>query len=72
MGNVMKAKTIIILILIGLFLVILLQNTQVVTFQLLLWEITMSRILLILVILIIGVLLGYTLGKRSSHGNRGR
>lgn len=72
MGNVMKVKTIISLILIGLFLVILLQNTQVVTFQLLLWEITMSRILLILVILIIGVLLGYTLGKRSSHGNRGR
>jgi len=63
----MKAKTIIVLILIGLFLVIMLQNTQVVTFKLLFWEITMSRILLILVIMIIGVGLGYVLSRIGSH-----
>jgi uncharacterized integral membrane protein len=68
----MKAKTIIVLILIGLFLVILLQNTQVVTFQLLFWEITMSRILLILIIMIIGFGLGYILGRMGSHGKRSR
>jgi len=68
----MKAKTLVVLILIGLFLVILLQNTEVVTFQLLFWEITMSRVLLILVIVIIGFLLGYIVGRRGNYGRRRR
>jgi len=68
----MKAKTVIVLILIGLFLVILLQNTEIVTFQLLFWEITMSRSLLMLVIVIIGFVLGYIVGRMGGHSSRGK
>lgn len=68
----MKAKTVTILILIGLFLIILLQNTEIITFQLLFWEITMSRSLLILVIVIIGFVLGYIVGRMGGHSGRGK
>ena len=55
----MKPKTIIILILLILCLVILIQNTEVVTLQVFLWSITMSRILLIPILIVIGFVIGY-------------
>jgi len=55
----MKPKTIIILILLILCLVILIQNTEVVTLQVFFWPITMSRILLIPILLFIGFVIGY-------------
>jgi len=48
-------------------LVILFPNTDLVTFQPLFWEVTMSRILVILVIMIISVGLGYVLSRIGSH-----
>jgi uncharacterized integral membrane protein len=55
----MKPKTIIILILLILCLVTLIQNTEVVTLQVFLWSITMSRILLIPILIVIGFVIGY-------------
>lgn len=55
----MKPKTIILLILLLLCLVILIQNTEVVTLQVFFWQIAMSRILLIPVLLLIGFVIGY-------------
>jgi putative membrane protein len=55
----MRPKTIIILILLLFCLVILIQNTQVVTLRVLFWHITMSRILLIPLLLVIGFVVGY-------------
>ena len=55
----MKPKTIIVLVLLLLSLVILIQNTQVVTLQVLFWHMSMSRILLIPLLLIIGFVIGY-------------
>jgi len=55
----MKPKTIIILILLILCLVILIQNTEVVTLQVFFWPITMSRILLIPILIFIGFVIGY-------------
>jgi len=55
----MKPKTVIILIIFVLFLIVLLQNTQVVTLRFLFWEISMSRIIFLAVSLLIGVVIGY-------------
>ncbi len=54
----MKTKTIIILILALLFVIIVLQNTQVVPIQFLFWKISMSRIILIPFFTLIGVIIG--------------
>ena len=61
----MKAKTIVILVLIGLFLIILIQNTQVVTLRLLFWKIGMSQIILVPVIMLIGFVIGYLVAKAT-------
>jgi uncharacterized integral membrane protein len=55
----MKPKTIIILLLLLLSLVILIQNTQVVTLHVFFWHITMSRILLIPILILVGFIIGY-------------
>ncbi len=59
----MKVKTIIALILIALFLILLIQNVQLVTLRFLFWKISMSRIIFIPLILIIGFILGYIFAK---------
>ncbi len=64
----MKPKTIIVLILIGLALIIILQNTQVVTLRFLFWDIAMSRIILIPLLMLVGVVLGYI--GATMWGNR--
>jgi uncharacterized integral membrane protein len=55
----MKPKTVIILIIFVLFLIVLLQNTQVVILRFLFWEISMSRIIFLAVSLLIGIVIGY-------------
>ena len=67
----MKAKTIVVLVLIGLFLIILIQNTQVVTLRLLFWKIGMSQIILVPVIMLIGFVIGYLVAK-ATGGTRNR
>lgn len=59
----MRPKTIIVLVLLVLFLVVLFQNTQVVTLRLLFWEISMSQILLTSFTLLIGFVSGYIVNK---------
>ncbi|MBU1925905.1 MAG: LapA family protein [Candidatus Omnitrophica bacterium] len=61
----MKPKTIALLILAGLFLVVLLQNTQVVSVQFLFWKISMSRIILLPVVMGMGFIIGFFMGKRK-------
>jgi uncharacterized integral membrane protein len=63
----MKPKTVIILILLILCLVILVQNTEVVTLQVFLWHITMSRILLIPILIVIGFVIGYLAAVLKKH-----
>ena len=61
-GKVMKSKAIITLILIVLALIIIFQNTQVVSFKIFFWQMTMSRIIWLLLVLIIGLVAGYIIG----------
>jgi uncharacterized integral membrane protein len=42
-----------------LFIIFLVQNTQVVTLHLYFWEISMSQIILISLVLVLGFILGY-------------
>jgi uncharacterized integral membrane protein len=59
----MKVKSIIIIVLAILALILIVQNTEVVPIQLLLWRIWMSRIVLIVLMLAIGFGIGFALAK---------
>jgi uncharacterized integral membrane protein len=59
----MKAKTIVVLVLIGLFIIILVQNAQMVTLRFLFWEIGMSQIILLPLAMVIGFILGFIVTK---------
>ena len=67
----MKAKNIVILVLIGLFLIILVQNTQVVTLRLLFWKIDVSQIIMVPLTMLIGFVIGYLVAK-ATGGTRSR
>lgn len=60
----MKPKMILSLAAGSVVMIVLLQNTQVVTLKLLFWEISMSRIILLPLILLCGVGLGFFLGRK--------
>jgi len=60
----MKPKYVIGLIFAGLVLIILLQNTQVVSLKFLFWEISMSRIIFFPALVLLGVIAGFIAGKK--------
>ena len=64
----MKPKLILVLVLIALFLIVLIQNTQVVTLRLFFWKIGMSQIILIPLTMLIGFVVGYIVTRVP--GNR--
>jgi len=66
----MNKKVIAALIAIAVYLVVLAQNTEVVTVKLLFWEASMSRIILMTITGIIGFIIGYLFG-RLSGGRQG-
>ena len=66
----MQAKTIVVLVLIGLFLIILVQNTQVVTLRLLFWKIDLSQIILVPLTMLLGFILGYIVAKIARDGRK--
>jgi len=66
----MKTKTIIIAIVAILLLIIVLQNTQVVSLRLFFWTISMSRIILLALTLIVGFVLGYAAAGIGAGKNR--
>jgi len=59
----MRARTVVIIVLAILALTLVAQNTQVVTFQLFFWSLTMSRVILLAGALSIGLLIGLLLGR---------
>ena len=67
-GFVKTPKIIISFVIVVLILVIFFQNTQVVSFRIFFWKISMSQIILIPLTMIIGLVLGYVIGKLT--GNR--
>jgi lipopolysaccharide assembly protein A len=59
----MRPKVIITILLAVLFVMIVIQNTEVVTLRFLFWKFSMSRIILMAVILLIGFVGGYIVAK---------
>jgi len=59
----MRPKFIVVLVLIALFLIILIQNTQVVTLRLFFWKVGMSQIILIPLTMAIGFVVGFVVSK---------
>jgi len=64
----MKPKLIVVLVLIALFLIVLIQNTQAVTLRLFFWKVGMSQIILIPLTMLIGFVVGYIVTRVT--GNR--
>ena len=61
----MKLKLILVAALAVMAGIVIMQNTQVVTFRLLFWQLTMSQILLLLVTVVLGFVLGWVAAKIS-------
>ena len=61
----MKPKMIVVVLVIIMALIILSQNTQVVTVHVLFWDLSMSRIILIPFLLLVGFIIGFFIGKNS-------
>jgi uncharacterized integral membrane protein len=59
----MSTKHIITVILVGLVIVFVLQNTQTVEVRLLAWTVSMSRALMLLLTLLIGIIAGWLVGR---------
>ena len=55
----MKPKTIFISAIILLFVIIIIQNTELAGFQLLFWKVKMSRAILLPIIFITGLIIGF-------------
>jgi len=68
----MKAKTWAIIILLFLCAVLLLQNMEVVSFKVFFWQISMSRIIAFPLLILMGLAVGYFLGRHGTAGSRGR
>ena len=61
----MKPKIIVVLVIAALFLIFLIQNTQVVTLRLYFWEISMSQIILIPLAILAGFVFGFIVARVS-------
>lgn len=67
-----KPKIIVSFVIVVLILVIFFQNTQVVSFRIFFWKISMSQIILIPLTMIIGLVLGYVIGKLTGNRHGGK
>ena len=64
----MSKKNIVFVILIALVVVFVIQNTQVIEVRLLAWTVSMSRALMVLVTLLIGIIAGWLVARPRHKG----
>jgi putative membrane protein len=55
-------------VLVVLCLIVFFQNTEVVTFKIFFWELSMSRIVMLLFTLIVGIIIGYVIATLRRGG----
>ena len=58
-----RVRTVVILALALLALVVIVQNTEVVSVRILFWDLAMSRIVLLALSVAVGVIIGFLLGR---------
>ncbi len=66
----MKVKVILVLALIALLAVLCLQNTEVVTYRLFFWTVSLSQMILVPFVAALGFLAGYIVGT-AAKGRKG-
>jgi uncharacterized integral membrane protein len=63
----MNVKKSVIIAVSAVIVIVLFQNTQVVSLRFLFWQVSMSQIILLPVILAVGIGAGYFLGRRRGE-----
>ncbi|MFA7677738.1 MAG: lipopolysaccharide assembly protein LapA domain-containing protein [Candidatus Omnitrophota bacterium] len=63
----MKPKTVMMLILGGLLIIVLLQNTQAVSLRFLFWKFDISSIILLPLTILIGFIIGIIIGRKKAR-----
>jgi len=66
----MKPKVILALIVLALAAVLLIQNTQVVTYRLYFWSVSVSQIILLPLAVLVGFIVGFLLAKMTGRGGK--
>lgn len=67
MNEIFKKPKIVLSLFLGLiFIIFLLQNTEVVSIQFLFWKASMSRIIFMPLLILLGFIIGFIVGKKSS------
>ena len=61
----MKTKMVFIILLVVVCMILILQNTEVVSFRFFFWEFGISRIVLIPVFVLVGFIIGYIMGEKQ-------
>ena len=61
----MKTKLVLIVLLVAVCMILILQNTEVVSFRFFFWHFGISRIVLIPVFVLFGFIIGYIVGERQ-------
>lgn len=63
-GTIMKPRAVVITVLVILVLIVIFQNREIVEFHFLFWNLPMSRIIWLLIVLLAGFAAGYLAGSR--------
>jgi uncharacterized integral membrane protein len=66
----MKSKIILALILVALLAVLLVQNTEIVTFRFYFWTVSLSQVILVPLVAGVGFLAGFLVGAMVRKGGR--
>jgi len=62
-GDQMNNKLIIIFVLVGLLLILIIQNTQNISLNIFFWNIMMPQVILVLILFTLGFVIGFLLAK---------
>jgi len=68
--SALTPKRWLIIFLSAICVILLIQNSQVVSFNILFWKISMSRIIAFPLLILLGGVIGYILGRYSRIGSR--
>jgi uncharacterized integral membrane protein len=65
-----KTKLVLALVILALLVILLIQNTQIVTYRLYFWSVSLSQIILLPLAVLAGFLIGFLTAKMSGRGKK--